>query len=82
MLVRERIFLTVRGVLGPAGRGVFPFLLAPVGDEIEDVVDEEKSIHPTGGGGVGPIDIRAVAQEHAEHEPGMGTAVVREGRTV
>src|ERR1700722_5205797 len=60
--------LPVGGMLRPAGRGIFPVLLAPVGGEVEDVVDEQEPVHAASGGGVGPVDVLAVTQEHAEHE--------------
>ena len=34
----------------------------------QDVVDEQDSVHAASGGAVGPVDVLAVAQEHAEHE--------------
>ena len=56
----------VGGVLRPAGGRVLPLLLAAVGSEVEDVVDEQQPVDPPGIGGVGAVDLLAVGEEHVE----------------
>src|SRR6266700_5806276 len=70
--------LPVCGMLRPARRGIFPVLLASIRGEVEDVVDEQQPVHAASGGAVGPVDILAIAQEHAEHEAAVRAAVASE----
>src|SRR5664279_445484 len=73
-----RRLLAVGGVLRPPCRGVLPVLLTAVRRDIQDLVHENESVHSAGGGVVGPVDIVAVAHEHAEHEATPGATVLGE----
>jgi hypothetical protein len=53
--------LAIGRMLRPAWWRVLPVLLAPVGGEVEDVVDEQQPVDAPGGCRIGPIDVGPVA---------------------
>ncbi len=72
--------LPVGRMLGPAVRRVLPVLLASIGAQVEDAVDEEEPVNPASRRRVGAIHVVAVAQEEAQHEALACAAVIGERR--